>query len=220
MAYAEASTTSETLTGVAFVLNGKAYQVAKTNATGYDGAFTVYWWKNSPKDINGLTNYSTTDGTNSSGYLPKADGFWDGSTHIDGDWTQWSTYTNATAALSDFNGQENTKLIIEAQTTDDIVQDYTLAKAVIEFRGNSSINESHTDWFVPSCGELAFMFLKMTELNELLDKVSGTQFSTNTYWSSSEHSSNYALYVDFSCGYVNVSGYKNSYSRLRLVRAI
>ena len=41
--------------------------------------------------------------------------------------------------------QENTKLIIEAQTTDDIVQDYTLAKAVIEFRGNSSINESHTD---------------------------------------------------------------------------
>ena len=39
--YEAASTTSETLTGVAFVVKGKAYQVAKKDATGYKGDATV-----------------------------------------------------------------------------------------------------------------------------------------------------------------------------------
>ena len=39
-------------------------------------------------------------------------------------------------------------------------------------------------------------------LNDLLSKVTGTQFSSSWYWSSSECSSNGAWFVDFSFGFV------------------
>ena len=216
--YAEASDAS--YAAVAFVLNGKAYQVAKADATGYEGAETVYWWKNSPQDIQYLINYNMVDNTNTEGYLPKTDGSWGGDPNLDADWTKWPTYNTATAALSDFNGKANTELIIAAQTTEGLVQDYTLAQAIVNFRSNSTVNDSKEDWFCPALGELAFMFLQKDKLNALLNLVSGTQFSESWYWSTSEYNSNIAWYVRFSTGYVDNCS-KNLYSyRLRLVRAI
>ena len=88
----------------------------------------------------------------------------------------------------------------------------------MDFRSGSN-NEGYTDWFVPSCGEIAYMFLKKTELNTLLGKVSGSTFSSSYYWSSSEYSSDRAWGVDFSSGLVDDGG-KVYYNYVRLVRAI
>ena len=67
--YATASTAENGINkGVAFVIKGKAYQVAKVEATGFEGASTVYWDKNNSTDL-ALTNYTKVDGTNSYGYL-------------------------------------------------------------------------------------------------------------------------------------------------------
>ena len=91
----------------------------------------------------------------------------------------------------------------------------------MDFR-NGTNNENKTDWFVPSCGELAYMFLKMEELNILINKVNGTPLSDSEefgYWSSSESSAASAWGVYFSVG--GISNFmKNINFHLRLIRAI
>ena len=202
------ATLANELCSVAFVLNGNAYQVAKTDAKGDENSDNVYWWYDY-QDVSALTDIKTVDGTAS-----RLFGFLAGSntpqlSKIPSEWTD--------GALADFNGQANTELIIAAQGNGTTVK--TLGKAVMDFRGNSTVNEGQTDWYAPACGQLAFMFLKMTELNTLLSKVGGTQFSSNWYWSSSEYSSGDAWLVGFSGGNVSISNKSGSY-RLRLVRAI
>ena len=217
VAYADA--TKDTYAGVAFVANGKAYQVAKTETTGYEVESAVYWWKYNYSDIPGLTNLSLSDGTNGSGYLPKSDGTFHDFPHLDDDYTQWPTYPNATAALSDFNGKKNTELIIAAQTSEKGVQDYTIAKDIVEFRINSTVNDNKGDWHCPSCGELAYMLLKVSELNYLLKKVGGSAFTSSTYWSSSECSFDDIWTSSFSWFTVHTSC-KNHPNLLRLIREI
>ena len=196
-----------TYQGVAFVIKGKAYQVAKVDATGFNRSSNVYWHKTGYSDISGLTNYTTVDGTNSSGYLHGTD-----EPQLSQDPSTWIA-----GALFDFNGQANTAIILAAQS--DGTLDYTIGKAVMDFR-NGTNNENKTDWFVPSCGELAYMFLKMAELNTLLGKVNGgSTIASNYYWSSSEYDSGLAWFVNFSNGRVYYLS-KNFYYRLRLVRAI
>lgn len=204
VAYAEAS--EQTYAAVAFVLKGKAYQVAKVDATGYNGDAKVYWDKNNSTDL-ALTNYTTVDGANEYGLLAGTD-----EPQLSRDPSTWGD-----GALGDFNGQANTATILAAQNNGE--DDYTIGKAVMNFRSGSN-NEGKEDWFVPSFGQLAYMFLMNTELNTLLGNVDGgSTISSNVYWSSSEYSSDYAWYVGFSDGYV-FNFYKDYGSRLRLVRAI
>ena len=114
-----------------------------------------------------------------------------------------------------FNGQTNTVAILAAQS--DGTLDDTIGKAIMDFR-NGSNNDGYNDWFVPSCGELAYMFLKKAELNTLLGKVGGSSFSSY-YWASSERSSYHVWFVTFSDGYLTYNGKNYDYS-VRLVRAI
>ena len=205
VAYSEAS--DDSYAAVAFVIKCKAYQVAKADATYHDGSYEVYWDKNNYTDL-ALTNYTKVDGTNSTGCLDRTDS--PGIPQLSQDPSTWGD-----GALSDFNGQANTATILSAQS--DGTLDYTIGKAVMNFRSGSN-NEDHDDWFIPACGELAYMYLKMTELNTLLGKVSGTAL-TGTYWSSTEYGSDFAWYVHFWNGDV-YSVDKSYYYRLRLVRAI
>ena len=122
----------------------------------------------------------------------------------------------STGAIFDFNGESNTSAIIQGHS--DGTLSGSLGKAVKDFREGSN-NESYTDWFVPSCGELAFMYLRMNEINVLFNKMSGTALSSVRHWSSSEHDSNYAWCVTFSNGFVKAGG-KSSNFTIRLVRAI
>ena len=203
------ATLANELCSVAFVLKGKAYQVAKTDATGYGGStYNVYWWYDY-QDVSSLTDIKTVDGTASRTYGYLAGSSTPQLSKIPSEWTG--------GALADFNGQENTRLIIEAQGNG--TTDKTLGKAVMDFRGNSTVNEGQTDWYAPACGQLAFMFLQKDKLNDLLSKVTGTQFSSSRYWSSSGYSSSVAWYVRFSDGVVNGNN-KSLNGLLRLVRAI
>ena len=193
--------------GVAFVVKGKAYQVAKVDATGYDGSASVYWQKDNYTNIPGPTDYTTSDGTNWDGYLAGT-----GGTQLS---REPSTWING--AVSDFNGQVNTATILVAQNNG--ADDYTIGKAVMEFR-NGSKNEGQVDWFVPSCGELAYMFLKRTELNTLLDKVRGKKITNNyIYWSSTDSIDDLMWTVSFYSGNVGRATNKGSF-HVRLIREI
>ena len=189
------------------MVKGKVYQVAKTNALGYDGTDIVYNWKTGCFDIGALKNYRYLDGEVTGGYL-------DGVTapQMPNDPSQWTA-----GALSGFEGAHNTEAIIAAQTVDGVIQDETLGKAVLSFRENVNLNEGYDDWFAPSCGELAFMYLHRAALNELLEKAGEVGLVDRYYWTSSERDHQRNWYIDFSKGGLLFAG-KQSDSRLRLLR--
>jgi hypothetical protein len=116
------------------------------------------------------------------------------------------------AALSDFNGKANTAVIAAASSD---------ARDMCTVLNTFNASDSHNDWYVPACGQLALMYLNMTEINAALSKIGGTALAAEYYWSSSEYSSNYAWYLNFSNGYVYYRGSKDYGSgQVRFVRDI
>ena len=137
--------------------------------------------------------------------------------YIDGDWKKWPQYDQY-AALRDVNGKENTEKIIETQKVDGVVEANSMSEAVLLFRDDVSINEGHTDWFVPAEGQLAFMCLMKEDLNRLLTLLGGENL-TGVRWSSSEYSYNVSWRVDFSSCAVWTNA-KNTKFTLRLIREL
>ncbi|MDY5637154.1 MAG: hypothetical protein SPF72_01065 [Parabacteroides sp.] len=203
MHYSEASTTSETLTGVAMVLNGKAYQISNV------GSSSTYWWYSGYYNIDGLTDYDRVDASNSSGYLGGSS-----SPQLDKDYTVWSV-----GALSDFSGRNNTEKIIVAQ--DDGFTTHTIAYTIVDFRNgaNNWNAQIFDDWYVPAAGQLAFLYLNKDKINTLLEKCGGRSLGDYRLWTSTEYNADYVWYVDFSYkGEVNYKkkndmGYSNDYVR-------
>ena len=81
-------------------------------------------------------------------------------------------------------------------------------------------SDSFKDWYVPACGQLALMYLNMTEINAALAKIGGTALAAEIYWSSSELSSDYAWFVSFYSGRVVSGGKDDGDRRVRFVRDI
>ena len=69
--------------------------------------------------------------------------------------------------------------------------------------------EKYGDWFLPSKDELKLLFINRSYVD--------ISFGID-YWSSSEHSENYAWSQDFNTGYQNFSNKNGSYS-IRPIRA-
>jgi hypothetical protein len=76
----------------------------------------------------------------------------------------------------------------------------------------------YTDWFLPSKDELNKMYLNMATINTTAAANSGSNFSTNYYWSSTEYITYFAWLQEFING--NQDGGNKSYSfDVRAVRA-
>ena len=199
--YSEAESTSETLSGVAIVMYGRALQISNSQLTGQT-------WGDKTVNISGITDVTQAGGgvTNKYGYLPKPDGSYV-QTHeyfkIKEGYENWRNYPNT--ALADTAGWSNTEALIAEQNTDIYIGPQTKA-----FReGSLSIsNQGYSDWFVPAAGQLAYIYLKMKQINAVLGKCGGTTLPTDwSHWSSSEHSDFYASDVVFSGGRVGYDIY-------------
>ena len=212
--------TNDSISGVAFVLYGKAYQVAKFDALNSEGSKSIYWREADYVDIPSLPNYGRVNDYFGSGFLPFRDGsytFDSEQRYIDGDWKMWPQYVQY-AALRDVNGKENTEIIIKAQKVDGVVVANSLSEAVLLFRDNGLISEGYSDWFVPAEGQLAFMCLMKEDLNRLLTLLGGETL-TGIRWSSSEISSILSWRVDFYNCSVSTNAKYSKY-RLRLIRKL
>jgi hypothetical protein len=192
--------------GVALIAGEHKFMIAKADAT--DGTDTTLYWDKSYSDLS-LTNYGNVDGTNLDGYLPMADGTFAGyssSTHLSDDFTTWTA-----GALSDFNGKANTAVIAAASSD---------ARDMCTVLNTFNASNSYKDWYIPACGQLALMYLNMTEINAALVKIGGTALQEFYYWSSSESSSNKSWPVAFRDGNVGTYLKNNTYARVRFVRDI
>jgi len=92
------------------------------------------------------------------------------------------TEANATA---DFDGVDNTSKIIEALGDGDYAAKWT-----------ASLQDGDLSWYLPACGELAYIMPRFTKINAGLTALSASVLgSSNRYWSSSEYSGNLAWNV-------------------------
>ena len=159
-------------------------------------------WGEETVDISGITDVTVVGGGVMSfiGYLPMLDGSYhpyaqEEYEKIQQTYDQWPNTKNT--ALADTCGWSNTEALIAKQTDADYMGPNTKA-----FRNDDSVNQGFSDWFIPSAGQLAYIYMKHDKINTLLQKVTGaTQISTyDYYWSSSEHSVDTAWYVCFDTG--------------------
>lgn len=178
----------------------------------YDERFdTFYWQVDSYEDLY-LRNYTLVNEYDSYGYLPHND---DGFTiyyknpFIPEEPDKWINGS----VLNDFNGKWNSDAIAQK-----VVSERSIGSVIKTFN-ESTRNFGKRDWYIPSCGQLALIFLNMQEINKALDKIGGKQLTANGYWTSSECNKNMAWYIGFKNG--PVSGYEKSGKfRVRLIRDI
>ena len=201
--YSEASVTTETLSGVAIVMYGRALQISNSQPS-------LQTW-GSTSNISGIPDVTKTGGgvTSSQGFLPQADGSYGTSTEsqkIKEGYENWLSYSST--ALADTAGWSNTEALITAHSGLTPSRSY-IGAATADFR-NGANNQGYSDWFVPSCGQLAYIHLNQDKINTLLPKCGGKPLPTSGYWSSSESSSGYAWEMSFSNGQLNTFHKSNS----------
>lgn len=213
VAYEDA--TAESYTGVAFVVNGHAYRIANRDIPGY-----VYWWMTGAEDIADLRNFLYSYETRPYAYVPKTDGTYGGAINkIDTDWNTWINSTWIEASFTDFNGKAD----ILVERLGNIA--YTIGKSVVDFRSNEFLNEGYTDWFVPSCAQMACIAILAGKIEAILAKVSNASIFDHTdqtdYWTSTEKSASDAWYVGFFDGGVGPGPKSNDRpKRCRLIREL
>jgi len=200
-----ANATAECI-AVVLVQGPHKFMIEKTQS--YDATNTSFYWERSCTDLS-LENYTKADGKNSYGYLPKADGSYQATPYLSGDYITWTS-----GALSDFNGKANTEVIVAASTNG-----RDMGIVLKSFNAAADQNQGYSDWYIPACGQLALMYINITAINEALTKIGGTRISDDYYFSSSEYNRTYGCSVNFNGGRVgNLS--KSSNYRVRFVRDI
>ncbi len=123
--------------------------------------------------------YNNIDGENINGYLPLSDGTYIFTPKLEDDYTTWTS-----GALSDFNGKDNTKNIVDAASyiyldTGDV------GMYIKEFNNESIYNLGYNDWYIPACGQLALITLNSHAIDSALEKIDGEILGGYHAWVSS-----------------------------------
>lgn len=74
-------------------------------------------------------------------------------------------------------------------------------------------------WWIPSLGEMYFIYLNMKYIQEALKKVNAEPLAENWYWTSTENSSTCAWFLSLSDGYAYWTTKASSKLRVRAVSA-
>ena len=83
-------------------------------------------------------------------------------------------------AVADWNGQKNTEHLKAVGLSDNI-----------------SLSDG---WYIPSMGEMLFIFTHRKEVNAALEKAGGQPIADDWYWTSTEYSATYAWYLYLGTG--------------------
>ena len=163
--------------GVALVLNGSGIMLADYD--GDDGESSGFRWVDPGVNLD-IADYTT------------ANGMEDGCNRLPSDISDWPTSDED--VMNDFNGKENTEIIL----SDSAITIYDMAYLLSNFNAGNTYGNNHgfDDWYIPSLGELALLYMYEDEFENAYDYIGGGLFmSHDKYWSSSEYNANYAWSV-------------------------
>ena len=111
-----------------------------------------------------------------------------------------SDIISSSAATADWQGKNNTRLVLEYCKTN------WKSCPVFEYVNSYKTEGTHAgDWYLPAMGELNAIYGNKDVLNITLGKIGGTKLGTSSYWSSSEYYRSNAWYLSFDNGNVNLS---------------
>lgn len=144
-------------------------------------------------DQPGITNYNKLYESDTSGYLKSELGSYLGTPNLPANITTWTS-----GALSDWDGKTNSEVLKEVTEGGEGYSYVTIGRVLNVFLASSDA-KGYNDWYIPSCPQLSLIWMNLNSVNNALSAIGGQQFNTsNTYWSSSERSANYAWRLDFS----------------------
>lgn len=194
--------------------NEDSNQSYKDASAGYNRSYLFYWGGRG-MDQPGITNYNKLYESDTSGYLKSELGSYLGTPNLPANITTWTN-----GALSDWDGKANSNVLKGVTTGDGPYTSYATIGHVLNTFLASSDAKGYNDWYIPSCPQLSLIWMNLNSVNNALSAIGGQQFNTsNTYWSSSERSANYAWRLDFSSGLV-VHREKIVSFRVRFIRDI
>ena len=171
-------------------------------------------WISKAEDIEGIENYTTADGTLTSGVLPyyngTADSFFSDKDEerIKGATIHVETGQPATwvseGAISDFNGKAHTAYLGKSSSS------YPAGGYCYQY---STSGKSAGEWYLPSAGELTFVVGTSKTGVICKDKQDCfNDFTRKGYWSSSEHSAESAWYLNFVSGAIVANSKASNYA--------
>ena len=118
-------------------------------------------------------------------------------------------------ALNDFNGLENTTILKYLSGVEHdysgIVTAINYTAAVDCFNYSVTGTEGRIQWYLPACGELAYVVPRRKIIQQSLSAIGGSSFVGDYYWSSSESSAAHARYVHMTNGRVHYYYKSNTY---------
>ena len=194
--------------------NEDSNQSYKDASAGYNRSHLFYWGGRG-MDQPGITNYNKLYESDTSGYLKSELGSYLGTPNLPANITAWTN-----GALSDWDGKTNSEVLKEVTEGGEGYNGYVTIGRVLNVFLASSDAKGYNDWYIPSCPQLSLIWMNLNSVNNALSAIGGQQFNTsNTYWSSSERSANYAWRLDFSSGLV-VHREKIVSFRVRFIRDI
>lgn len=216
-------TPSNDCIGVVLNAQGKRFMIEKyedlnesyvTAGAGKDST-SIFYWGGYGTDQTGITNYDKVDGSDIRGYLKPESGSYNGTPNLSANITAWTS-----RALSDWNGKSNSEILKGITTGGGSYTSYATIGHVLNTFLASADAKGYDDWYIPSCAQLALIFMNLTSVNNALSAIGGQQLSpSKAYWVSSEFDSNSGHRVYFKDGSVNGSSKGSRYS-VRFVRDI
>ena len=126
-----------------------------------------------------------------------------------------SNYSSSSAVTADWQGKNNTRLVLEYCKTN--------GYSCPAFEYVNSYKTEGTlagDWYLPAAGELKAIYGNKDVLNITLGKIGGTKLGTNYHWSSSEFSDYYAWYQAFDLDSIGYSVYHGKSQKAIDVRPV
>lgn len=216
-------TPSDDCIGVVLNAQGKRFMIEKyedlnesyvTAGAGKDST-SIFYWGGYGTDQTGITNYDKVDGSNDFGFLKPEQDSYKGTPYLPDDVSSWTN-----GALSDWDGKANSNVLKGVTTGGGSYTSYAIAGHVLNTFLASADAKGYDDWYIPSCAQLALIFMNLTSVNNALSAIGGQQLSpSKAYWVSSEFDSNSGHRVYFKDGSVNGSSKGSRYS-VRFIRDI
>ena len=142
---------------------------------------------------------------------------------------KWGSRTLAVALHDQANGEDITLTAKKDETEYDGYID-TYLDAVANWTGkantehlkqiglNKEISLAENE-YIPSLGEMLFVFLNRKAINEALEAVGGTPIDGVWYWTSTEYSATFAWILNLGSGYVSNGAKASNAFRVRAVSA-
>lgn len=167
----KADSPSSSCIGIVLIAKGHRFMIEKnedknvsyTTATSGKSSTSNFYWGEYGTDQSGITNYSYAHSSYIEGFLPDENGkyyYGDNDRYISGDISTWT----GDFALADWEGKAHSEVLKKVVRGGSSYTSYATIGHVLSTFLSSNDAKGYTDWYIPSCGQLALMYRHMISI--------------------------------------------------------